>query len=312
MSWKLLFFLAPLACSSAATPTDAGAEAATDGGDPNAAETAFWNAFWAGDMTAGASDVAALQAKASANPQDWYANLLTGMDATWLLAEAGRDPQTAQQAGETYGPIAGQFLGTAHAINPQDAFTTALDGFLVWNAGMQMQNTQQAAQGKGLVDQAYAQQPELGWFLELIIAQFSPLNDPQMQTAIDAGWKYLSICSGTTVDPKNPDLTAYLAQAKTSTKAFCANDSIAPHMVEGSLLYFGDLLVKSNAVPAAKTMFAAAQTTKDYANWPHKDVVDARVTADLDARAALYQGAPSQWPSFAASPYVCGTCHNTK
>lgn len=306
----LFALVAPLACSSSpGAETDAGADAPAAN-----AQDIFWTAFAAGDTASGAADIPALESLAagSEGQPDWYSTLLVGMDATWQLAEIGRDPSHAAQTGATYGPIAGQYLGQAHGMNPSDNFTTALTGFTLWNAGTQTQNPQQAQQGKALVDQAYAAQPELGWFLELIIAQFSPVADPQMQTAIDAGWKYFSICGGTTLDPNAPDFSAYLAQATTSTRRFCVNSTIAPHMVQGGLLYFGDLLVKAGSVAAAKTAYGAAQASKDYAAWPHKDVVDARATADLAARAAAYQGDPSTWPAFAASPYVCGTCHNTK
>ena len=87
--------------------------------------------------------------------------------------------------------------------------------------------------------------PSSGWFVELILAQNLPVNDPQMTTAITDGWNYFSICGGTTLDPSAPDFTAYMAQTKTSTRTFCVNDMLAPHVVEGGLLYFGDLLVKS-------------------------------------------------------------------
>jgi hypothetical protein len=244
-------------------------------------------------------------------PPNQYATLLVGMDATWQLAETGRNPAQAQQIGQTYGPMASQYLQEAHGLDPTDPFTTALTGFTLWNAGMQTNNTMWVTQGKALVDQAYMEKPELGWFVELILAQNLPVNDPQMTTAITDGWNYFSICGGTTLDPSAPDFTAYMAQTKTSTRTFCVNDMLAPHVVEGSLLYFGDLLVKSGSVNAAKAAYAAAQSSSDYATWPHHDAVDARVSADLDARAALYQGDSSTWPPFAASPYVCGTCHNT-
>ena len=316
MHSKALFIpvlLLTAGCSgNAATPSDAGNDAPTADAGPSV-EQAFWTAFWAGDLSAGAADIPPLQqAASSSSPPGFYDSLLVGMDATWQLAESGRNPQTAAQIGQTYGPVAGQFLGQAHGINPSDTFTTALLGFTVWNGGVQTNNSAMITQGKGLVDQAYAEKPELGWVLELIMAQFVPVNDPQMQTAITAGWSYFSLCGGTTVDPTNPDLSAYLAQTKTSTRTFCVNDTLAPHMVEGSLLYFGDLLVKSNNPTAAKPFYAAAQSSADFAAWPHKDIVTSRLSSDLTARAASYQGPSSSWPSFAASPYVCGTCHNTQ
>jgi hypothetical protein len=317
MHAKIMLPVLLLGCSSnPSTPSDAGtndaAQASDAAGDGAVSpEQAFWTAFWAGDLAAGAAAVPALQAASSVQPPDWYSTLLVGMDATWQLAEIGRNPSQAQQTAQTYGPMASQYLGQAHGLNPTDAFTTALDGFTVWNAGMQTNNSQWVTQGKALVDQAYQQTPELGWFLELILAQNLPVSDPQMQTAITDGWSYFSICGNETMNQSNPDFAAYLAQAKTGTRRFCANDSLAPHMVEGSFLYFGDLLVKAGSVSAAKAVFAAAQTTPDYASWPHHDVVDARVSSDLTARSAMYQGAPSTWPPFAASPYVCGTCHNT-
>jgi hypothetical protein len=342
-SRRVLFFLAavastPIACSSsnAGSPTpdggsDAAHDAATtpDAGNTDAAgapETVFWNAFWAGDMAAGIADIPALQTAIKTTPDDGYDNLLVGMDALWQLAESGRDPQNAQKVGETYGPMAAEYLGTAHGINSSDPFTTALDGFLVWNEGVTTNSSTLEQQGVQLVQEAYGQSPAIGWFIQTIMAGNAPVSSSLMTTAVTNGWAYYAACSGTKLSDSDPDYSTFFAafvkQANASGSGLCVKQLVAPYWLEGNLLYFGDLLVKSGNVAGATAAYTAATQLDNYSTWPHKDVVESRLASATDGgagadagmtlaqRAASYQGPESTWPAFAAEPFVCGTCHN--
>jgi hypothetical protein len=336
--------LGPVACSSSSDgspladggghPMDGGGHVGeggtgTDGGEGDAAlgaaaDMAFWNAFWAGDMNAGIEDIPALQGAIKATPKDWYDNLLVGMDALWQLAELGRDPQNATKVSETYGIMAAESLGIAHSLNGGDAFTTALDGFVVWNEGVNTNSSTLEQQGEGLVKQAYEQSPPIGWFIQTIMAGSAPVGSSLMTTALANGWTYYASCSGAKLSESSPDYTAFFSAFVTKANGgdgtLCSTQFLAPYWLEGNLLYFGDLLVKAGNVPAALAAYTAATMLTNYSSWPHKDVLEARRAGGSDAgadggmtleqRAMAYAGPESQWPPFAAAPFVCGTCHN--
>jgi len=347
-SRRVLFLLAaaalsPLGCSSSSndvsTAPDAGNRPGHDSGttapdgsqadagdDAATPETAFWNAFWAGDLGGGIAGIPALQGAIKKTPKDWYDNLLVGMDALWQLAEIGRDPSNAEKIGETYGPMAGLYLGTAHGLNPGDAFTTALYGFMVWSEGVNTNSTADQQQGVALVQEAYEEEPAVGWFLQIIMAGSAPVDSPLMTTALTNGWAYYSGCGGAKLSATDPDYSsffaAFVAKANSNGSGFCVQQYVAPYWLEGNLLYFGDLLVKTGNLAGATAAYAAATQLDNYSSWPHKDVVESRLASAVDGgaggdagmtlaqRALAYDGPESTWPAFAAEPFVCGTCHD--
>jgi hypothetical protein len=73
---------------------------------------------------------------------------------------------------------------------------------------------------------------------------------------------------------------------------------------------FGDMLVKNGHPSVARPMYEAAKARPTYASWRFRDIVEDRLTEDLDARAALYRDADhSNDPPIGASPAVCQNCH---
>ena len=86
----------------------------------------------------------------------------------------------------------------------------------------------------------------------------------------------------------------------------CWNGPHAPHVETGSLVNFGDTLVKAGNVTAAHAAYQAATARAGFASWRY--AVQSRLTDDLTARAALYGGAPSQWPPVGIP---CTGCHGS-
>jgi hypothetical protein len=318
---SLLAVFCLLACSSSsssptnATPPPEGGDAgpsadaapSPSGPSPAAAEKGWWDALHAADPKAGAAAIAQLQAVYDANPKHPRNTMILAATNMWLAAEAGRDPTTAAQIGQTYGPPAARYFQEAQALNPNYGFITGFVGFLLFDQGSQTNNAAMVSQGKQLIDQGLQQLPIADWFFELLEAERVPPNDPQVQKTIDAAWASYETCAGQPLDHKNPDFSAYFKNGQ--GVQFCSDDDKVPFGVEGLLLHFGDLLVKQGSVDVAKAVYQAAQSRTQFQSWPHKDTLSARLTSDLNARAAAYQGDPKTWPSFGEPPYSCTICH---
>jgi hypothetical protein len=286
--------------SADAAPAQSGPSAAT-------AEKGWWYALHAGDPKAGQAALASLQAVYDANPKHSRNTMILAATNMWLVAEAGRDPSTAAQVGQTYGPAAARYLQEAQALNPGYGFITGFVGFLLFDQGSQTNNLTMVTQGKQIIDQGLQQLPIADWFFELLEAERVPPSDPQIEKTIDAAWTGFDMCAGQPLDRKNPDFSRYFANGK--GVQFCSDDDKAPFGVEGLLLHFGDLLVKQGSVDVAKAVYLAAQSRQEFQRWPHKDTLNARLASDLNARAAAYMGDPKTWPPFGEPPYSCTICH---
>jgi hypothetical protein len=100
-------------------------------------------------------------------------------------------------------------------------------------------------------------------------------------------------------------------QTKEGAKRVCWNSWIAPHNFEGFLLNFGDMLVKAGEPEKAVTMYRNARLTSDYATWPYRHLLDARIAdaarnVEVFRRADARAGGPT---IMVRSRYACMGCH---
>jgi hypothetical protein len=120
-------------------------------------------------------------------------------------------------------------------------------------------------------------------------------------------------CFGANVDRNNPDITPFLGlETQTGPKRVCWDDDIAPHNLEGFLLFFGDLLVKQGNVDVARVAYNDVLKVRQYPSWPYQSLVQDRLSTDLNAKAALYADAdPSNDPPLGANGQNrgCAYCH---
>jgi hypothetical protein len=100
-------------------------------------------------------------------------------------------------------------------------------------------------------------------------------------------------------------------QTKEGAKRVCWNSWIAPHNFEGFFLNFGDMLVKAGEPEKAVTMYRNARLTSDYATWPYRHPLDARIgdaarNVEVFRRADARAGGPT---IMVRSRYACMGCH---
>jgi hypothetical protein len=305
----LAVFSLALGCSSSSsTPSSTPPPAQT-----SAEETAFWTAFHAGDYAASADVAAALQKVYDADPKNERNTEMLGLTHVWRGAESSRDGVDTNAVIGVSGPAAARFLGEVHGMDAKNTFVTGFLGVTQWDFGTLQNNPGMQAQGRALLDQATAEDPVFGGFLEMFAVRLLPPSDPRVQPGLDAQWNAYELCTGAHFDRKNPNLQPLLDLAKNpSPRAFCWNSAKAPHAAEGVMTIMADSLVKSGQIDGATALYRAAQKVDSYAGWSFKAVVGDRLGADLKARAAGYADPdPRKWPTLGDPQHGCAFCHQT-
>ena len=128
--------------------------------------------------------IAAYTAAHEAAPEDVLTLSLLGSAHLWRVAEAGRDPATAQVVAQMHAPQVGRFLGEAIERAPQQTFVAGLLGLSLWDAGVQSGDVAAQDQGEALLEQVAGAHPELGLFLQILAYQNVPRDDARFATAV--------------------------------------------------------------------------------------------------------------------------------
>jgi hypothetical protein len=91
---------------------------------------------------------------------------------------------------------------------------------------------------------------------------------------------------------------------------FCANEGLAPHNLEGSLLLFGDIYAKAARSADAASLYALAAALGEANGWAYVDEAVAR-RDDVAGRVARFaNGDPADDPAiFGTSAAACVGCH---
>jgi hypothetical protein len=278
----------------------------------NDAEQSFWTAFHAQDFGITGAVAQQLKAAHDANPKAVETERLLGLVHLWRAAEADRDPPSATETRLDSGMIAVPYLNEVHAADPGDALTSAFLALDAYEFGVITNEPTKIAEGKAMMDAAFAQDPITVAFGEMFITAQLPPADPDVAKGVDVMVHAIELCTNATIDRDHPDLSGLKdAIAAARGKRFCWNSPVAPHTLEGVFFFIGDNYLKMNRVDVAKTWYENAQSSESYSTWPHKPVVESRLASDLGARAAAYQGDATKWPAIGDPPYLCGVCHGT-
>jgi len=114
------------------------------------------------------------------------------------------------------------------------------------------------------------------------------------------------------VDRANPDYASYMRlETKEGPRRVCWNSWIAPHNFEGFFLNFGDMLVKAGQPDLAVPMYRNAQHAREYAAWPYKAVLEARIRDAAKNVAAFRRTEPGTDAAtlMVRSTFACMGCH---
>lgn len=311
------------ACSSSSSTSDDPPQSQPDAGGAAAGKpeiAAFWSAFNAGDYAKADGVAKALDAAATAHPQDAEYAEYAAMGHLFQVTEARQlDPAQAASIQMNGEPLIEKWLGTANKLDPKSFFVTGFLANGLVDSSVFSQMPALETQGLGLIEQTKAGNPVFYNFVKMYETRLLPPDDPAVAAGVEAMWNLFDICIGGTLDRKNPDYTPYLALAKKPDRLrFCWNSVEAPHGLEGLFLHAGDNLVKigakdPSAIAVAKIFYKNAQLVDGYSSWPHKDILEARLaaTTDLPGRASGY--ANPNWmmrpPVGSDGVHTCTVCH---
>ena len=250
-----------------------------------------------------------LRAANAASPHDHDTVLTIGLAGMWGALEWRRDPSQGPLVGARMTEAIGA-LSEAMALRPGDHRINGWLGPLLIGASQQTGDANQLEQGLALLSAGVAAYPEFNLFSHSLVFQQSPVGSAEFQSAIDAYYHTLDVCFGP-VDPANPDITPYLANATTvGVDRVCWNGPLQLHNFEGYFLSMGDALAKAGRVPAARVAYTNATRLPSYETWPYRTVLADRL-ATLGERAALYADADptNDPPLIAQTEHQCGSCH---
>jgi hypothetical protein len=305
---RLCLLVLVAACSTSTTTTTMTPDAAPPppaGYSPSQAKWEFWSAYHAGQIDNIPAARDHLIAAMNSDPQDDELPRLVGMSLLLTTFEGSAMPngnpmQATQQQG--------MYLDQARQL-AQAPYAKALDTILYsgypFLLGQQQMNAQETQQAIDLMTQVQAQYPILGQFATATILLRAPRTSPYYAQAVEDYFRYYELCTGTTIDRTTPDLSAM--QHGTTADLLCQSFSNVPHVVQGGLFLFGDVLVKNNQIEAARAVYQVIPQTDGFGTWKYADLVNQRLSSDLAARAAQYDPANANPPPLGASP--CLACH---
>jgi hypothetical protein len=293
----------------------AGACTSTDDPAPAMAPASahFFDDFHASRYSQSAARAAELDVAAEADPTAGRLSFDRALAHNWHLQELGRAPSKDAAAIQAEQRSLPGLFEVAYKNNPTDPRVGCFLGLQLVGAGRAMKDDQLFLQGIGVLHKAVEQWPEFNLFCLGLAYDQLPASDPDYKKAVDAALDNVDACAGEPVDRNNPDISKYVSQATSEgPKRACWNTWIAPHNAEGFYLWVGDLLVKQGKVSAARAAYNDVKLIPEYEQWPFKHLLTDRLSANLDAKAALYQDAdPSNDPAFGGEEVSrrCAVCH---
>ena len=186
------------------------------------------------------------------------------------------------------------WLETAVAISRDPHVKTYNSGFLggmLYNRGMQLGNAADAQRAREILDGLVRELPAFGYATRGDVMNRAAVGSADWATALESYFRFFEVCTGESIDRRNPDMTVVLRRPFASPDSTCGNWAHAAHGIQGFLVMFGDSLVKNGQPDAGRRVFELVPKTEGYASWQYKSIIDERLTADLVARAADFQTA---------------------
>lgn len=258
--------------------------------EANPAVNSFRTVLRTGDRAARAQVIDALDAAATALPNEELVHLYLGLAHLWRLAEPlpGEDGLLTQ-LGDATG--ARDHLRTAYQLCPTDHRIAAWLGPVLVQFGRRLSDMAQVNEGLAILDQGIAAYPSFVLFSKLLVFADSPRTSPEFTGAYAAVTQNLQLCAQTPDDPA------------------CSN-ATAPHNREGGGLFMGDAMTKALQRDAAAAAYQGVEAGADFQTWSYKATVTERMS-QLDARIALYGNASTTDDPAAAwaATNQCALCH---
>ncbi len=268
----------------------------------------FWRALHGGDYASADEVAEQLTAAYLQHPRDPKLPLLLAHTHFWQLVERKRLPQVPAQVTD-HMLVAEHYFEEAERLSPQDLRITG------WLGGLRLaiakvhddERLRRAAyfELRGARDQW----PEFNGF-SFGYALTQADNPKRVAEAVDAFWLNLDECADENINRNSANYGGYRTTEGDPDKRVCENSWIAPHGFEGFFLAMGDALLKQGQAEVARRVMRNALFSADYAAWPFRRELEARIATADERAAAFMDDDPANDPELMVqSSYGCTGCH---
>ena len=270
----------------------------------------FWQAFHNGDyQKIDALTESHLQVLVK-DPNDALTISHIAFLYSWKFSERNRLPESARSIENA--TLAKRYFEEAVTLNPDEArFKGFAAGFTMAEASI-LKNEKQLRQGYYEMKDAISMWPEFNLFTSGYVMSRNESGSKPFNEGLEQQWENLDVCFGEKVSRHSPEIQKYLSlETQVGPKRACWNSWIAPHNWEGFFLNFGDMLVRANDLTNARVMYEATKFSKDYQQWPYRDVLERRLN-HLNELPKWFAQAKRDEPeatSMINSRFSCVACH---
>ena len=304
-----------IALCSAATLASCGSDKATGvdaqaSADAVKAEARLFEAMNKDNFAAAGDIIGELNDLRDRDPMNYRNTFIFGAANFWWIAEARR-PDAGVDPLLIISVAIPNILSSFPDVVQNDPKgapgASALLGAFLSDAGFDRKT------GSALIDSAAKYAPHVGLFQQMWIRRFAAADDSTTAQSVAYGFKWWEWCLGASIDRNNPDFTGKVKPPTDGPYGFCWGSARVPHGYEGSWLIFGDLLVKSGNLKAARRAYENATLGVNYSRWKHKSDLEQRLASDLMQRYATYGSSdPANWAPIGNTTYGCTQCHASK
>jgi hypothetical protein len=265
----------------------------------------FWDAFQTGKMDAVPAARDAMLAAFDPSSGDFEGARFIGMSYILTAAASARPQFIGSDAG---GPPRGPSNDVTDAFQNAVKYTTLAANMAPSNTGVidlgheadalyaqgvVMRDQSTADKGRELLAQVTTAYPIYGYLTRAPVYTAQPVGSTDFAVGLESLYAMFEACTNTKIDREHPDVSAMLGDV---TDRHCGNsEAHIPHNLEGTLLMFGDTLVKIGKPDDARRVFQTVTKTRDYPNWAFRSDLEARLASDLT--------------TIPASGQSCLTCH---
>ena len=319
---RVLLAAAALGCGGGSPPAVARSAPAPAERTPQAiaADSLFWRTFRTGSYAEIPRAMRALKAAYLQNPGDYRTAGYIGFLHAWTLGESSRispmGPEITDNA-----VMARRYFDHAAARSPEaDPRLTGFGAVFQMSEGSIHRDRALWADGLARGRRAIEEWPEFNWFTVGYVLSALPDTSALFREALDMQWKTMDACTRTTIDRADPRpelaIAAEAAETDSRKRRACWNSPRVPHNVEGFFLNMGDMLVKSGDWKTAQRIYDHAKVMTSYAEWPYREVLEARIR-DAEQNVAVFRatpppGQPHSGPAIMLrSPFACMACHQS-
>jgi hypothetical protein len=256
--------------------------------------------------------IAALDERVKQRPEDGMAVFYSGAMRFWKLIEGTNGVVDLVQNLSLPDEILSRF-SRARTLLPDDFRVPAFYGLVQTSFGMLAGDSDLSKAGAQTLEQAIALYPAYGYFLRASATSPAAIDDPLFATTMSDMEGIFRECL---IERRDGEVTyTYPQGPKVAARPhICLNDSIIPHVWEGTLISFGDMALKAGwGAERVRALYRSARTAPNYADWPFAAMLEARIE-EAEEHARLYADAnplndPLPW---AAQGNLCVGCHQER